>query len=309
MDNADSYVVFAEVVRAGSFTAAAERLGLSKPTVSKHVAALEDAVGARLLNRTTRRMSLTEAGEVLYRRCRRIADEIEAARVEVSQLRARPAGRLKVSAPMSFGVLHIAPAIPRFAEAFPDVVVDLSLSDAPVDLIEGGFDVGVRIAALADSSLVAKKLAPCRRVIVAAPSYLERHGVPRSPDDLRRHRCLQYAYLSTGDVWQLKGPEGEASIPVPIVFRANTSLALKHAALGGVGLAQFPTFVVGDALKEGSLVRVLDDWALPDIAVYGLMAPGRSGEPKVRAFLDFLARRFGRPPYWDRFEASSSPSR
>ncbi|MCY1080995.1 LysR family transcriptional regulator [Archangium lansingense] len=294
MEDVGLYFAFAEVVRTGSFTAAARSLGVSKATVSKQVMHLEETLGVRLLHRTTRKLSLSAEGEALYVRCRRMADELEAAKAEVLRLRGKPRGRLRVSAPMTFGLLHVVPAVPEFLERYPEVTLDLQLDDRMVDIVEHGFDVSIRIAQLPDSSLIARKLAIARRVVCATPEYLKRHGTPRGPEDLRQHRCVQYAYLSTGATWRLRGAEGEFLVPVAGPLQANSSLALKTAVLAHIGLGQFPRFVVSEELRSGRLVTVLDEYALPDMTIWAVHAPGRIVAPKLRAWIDFLARRFAR---------------
>ncbi|MBT6118686.1 MAG: LysR family transcriptional regulator, partial [Rhodospirillaceae bacterium] len=194
MDHLAGMAVFAKVVEARSFTAAAEQLGLSKSAVSKQISRLEDRLGIRLLNRTTRRLSLTEAGAAYYERCARIVAEAEAADLAITHLQSEPRGVLQVNAPMSFGIAHVAPAIPDFLERYPELRVDMTLNDRVVDLVDEGFDVAIRIGALADSSLIARRLAESRMVAVAAPGYLQRHGAPDRPEDLERHNCLSYSY-------------------------------------------------------------------------------------------------------------------
>ncbi|PTL78800.1 LysR family transcriptional regulator [Vitiosangium sp. GDMCC 1.1324] len=294
MEDVGLYFAFAEVVRTGSFTAAARSLGVSKATVSKQVMHLEDTLGVRLLHRTTRKLSLSSEGEALYVRCRRMADELEAAKAEVLRLRGKPRGRLRVSVPMTFGLLHVVPAVPEFLERYPEISLDLQFDDRIVDLVEHGFDVSVRIAELPDSSLVARKLTSVRRVVCATPEYLKRHGTPRGPEELRQHRCVQYSYLSTGATWRLRGAEGEFLVQVTGPLQANSSLALKAAVLAHMGLGQFPLFVVSEELRSGRLVTVLDEYALPDMTIWAIHAPGRTVAPKIRAWIDFLVRRFAR---------------
>jgi DNA-binding transcriptional LysR family regulator len=300
MEPLDAMAVFARVVEAESFSGAARALGLSKSAVSKQIGRLEDRLGLRLLNRTTRRLSLTEAGAAFYQGCQRVVAEAEAAERAVTRLASAPRGRLRVNAPMSFGVRHISPALPEFLGRYPELAVDLTLNDRVVDLVEEGFDVGVRIARLADSSLVARRLAPSRSVLSAAPAYLEARGVPRALDQLEHHACLIYSYQATGEAWRLTGPEGERRLKVSGPLRVNNGDALLAAALGGLGVALLPCFICGDDLRAGRLVRVLPDWeASADSAVSAVYPAARHLSPKVRAFVDFLAERFGDKPYWD----------
>lgn len=298
MEDLGLYFAFAEVARTGSFTAAARSMGLSKSAISKQVMLLEGELGVRLLHRTTRKLSLTAEGEALYARCRRMAEELEAGKAEVMRLRGKPRGRLRVSAPMTFGLLHVVPAVPEFLERHPEIELDLQLDDRIVDLVEHGFDVSVRIAQLPDSSLVARKLATSRRVVCATPEYLKRYGTPRRPEELRQHRCLQYTFLATGTTWRLSSAEGEFLIPVRGPLQANSSLALKAAVLAHTGLGQFPLFVVSEELRSGRLVTVLDEYALPDLTIWAVMASGRTVTPKVRAWVDHLVRRFSRDMGW-----------
>jgi len=207
MDSLTDIAVFIQVVDSGSFTAAAERLSLSKSVVSKYVTRLEGRLGARLLNRTTRRLSLTEVGRSFYERSRRGLQEIEDAEAEVSRLQGEPRGTLRLNTPMSFGILHIAPALPEFLRHYPEVSVDMNLDDRKVDVIEEGFDLSVRISDLPDSSLVARRLARCRHAVVAAPAYLEQHGTPTTPDELRRHNIITYRYQETAHNWHFRAPD------------------------------------------------------------------------------------------------------
>jgi DNA-binding transcriptional LysR family regulator len=299
MEDVGPYFTFTEVVRTGSFTLAARSLGVAKATVSKQVMRLESELGVRLLNRTTRKLSPTAEGAALYARCRRMTAELEEAKAEVMLLRRKPRGLLRVSVPMTFGLLQVVPAVPEFLARYPEIELDLQLDDRVVDLIEHGFEVGIRLAQLPDSSLVATKLATCRRVVCATHEYLRRHGTPRVPEDLREHRCLHYTNLATGATWRLRGAGGESLVPTRGPFQANSSLALKAAVLAHAGLGQFPLFAVAEELRGGQLVTVLDDHALPDITVWAVHAPGRHVTPKVRAWVDFLARRFASQPEWN----------
>lgn len=291
--------VFARVVDAGGISAAARDLRLSKSAVSKQLAALEDRLGARLLQRTTRRMGLTEAGAGFLEHCRRVVAEAEAAESAVGALQAEPRGVLRVNAPMTFGTMHLAAAIPDFMARHRGVTVDLSLNDRMVDLLDEGYDVAVRIARLADSSLVARKLAPARRVMVAAPSYLDRRGRPQALAELAAHDVLSYSYVPAAEEWRFVGPAGEEAVRVEGRLRANNSEILLAACLAGAGIAALPTFISGPSLRAGSLVRVLPQYESPEFAVHAVWPATRHLSAKVRAFVDFLAERFGPVPYWD----------
>jgi DNA-binding transcriptional LysR family regulator len=302
MDRFDNMRVFAKVVESGSFTGAAARLGISASMVSQHVKELEERLAARLLNRTTRKVSLTETGRAYFERCKRLLADLEETEQAVSDMHAAPRGALRLNAVPSFGILHLAPAIADFTARFPGISVELMLSERPVDLIAEGFDVAVRVEEMPDSSLIARQLAPCRMVVCGAPSYFERHGVPRTPSDLSAHNCLTPA----GDVlpyyhaWHLTAADGTAlNISPNGNLRSNSGAVLKVAALAGHGLACLPTYFVGEALESGRLVTVLDDYMAPPLTLRALYPHNRHLSAKVRAFVDFLVARFGQEPPWD----------
>lgn len=300
MDSLTDIAVFAQVVESGSFTAAAERLCLSKSVVSKYVSRLEDHLGARLLNRTTRRLHLTEVGRAFYERSQRGLQEIAEAEAEVSRLQSEPRGLLRINAPMSFGVMHIAPAIPEFLERYPELSVDLNLDDRMVDLIEGGFDLSVTISELEDSSLIARRVGPCRHAVVASPEYLERYGVPRTPEDLRQHNVVTYQYQKSAHEWQFRLPgEKPISVPVSGTIQMNNSLALREVLLNGVGITRTPTFVVGHDIQAGRLQRVLTNYETAEVSIYVVFPQHRHLSPKVRAFVDFMVEHISEKPYWD----------
>ncbi|MDH3473352.1 MAG: LysR family transcriptional regulator [Rhodospirillales bacterium] len=305
----DAMALFARVVETGSFTGAAAQLGLSKSSASKQVGRLEARLGARLLNRTTRRLALTEAGQAFFEGCQRVVAEAAAAEQAVTQLAAAPRGVLRVNAPMSFGVLHVAPALPALLAACPELALDLTLNDRRVDLIEEGYDMAIRIGALGDSSLIARRLAPSHRVLCAAPSYLDQHGRPQAPEDLAKHDCLVYSYQSLGREWRLAssgggpggGPDGERRVKIAGRLAVNNGDALLSAAVGGFGINFLPSFIAGEALRSGRLERLLPGWRdAEQSGVYAVYPAGRNLAPKVRVFIDFLAARFGDTPYWDR---------
>ena len=300
MDSLTDIVVFVRVVDDGSFTRAAERLKLSRSVVSKYVTRLEGRLGARLLNRTTRRLSLTEAGRIFYERSRRGLQDIEEAEAEVSRLQEKPRGVLRINSPMSFGILHIAPALPEFLAQHPEVSVEMNLDDRVVDVIEEGFDVSIRIAEMPDSSLIARRLAPCRHVIVAAPAYLEKHGTPRTPEDLRDHNIISYSYQASAHDWHFISPDNkQVSVPVSGSMQANNSLALREVLLCGVGITRTPTFVVGKDVQDGHLLSILGNYRTLEVSIYLVYPQRRHLSPKVRAFVDFMADRISEPPYWD----------
>lgn len=299
MDKLEAMRSFAGVVAHGGFSAAARATGLSRSAVSKHVIELEASLGVQLLNRTTRQVHPTEAGLAYYERVRAVLAEIEEADIAVSRQRDEPRGLLRLNAPMSFGTLHLAPALADFMAAYPDLQVQITLNDRFVDPVAEGFDVTIRIAELADSSLIARRIVDARRVICATPDYLMRRGTPREPDDLRRHDCLHYGYLATGAQWKLTGHGSDYWVPVPARLCANNGEVLRTAALEGLGIAFLPTFVVGADLQEGRLETVLTAFETPPVSVYALYPPSRYLSAKVRLLIDFLVARFGDRPHWD----------
>jgi DNA-binding transcriptional LysR family regulator len=300
MDSLTDIAVFTQVVDSGSFTAAAERLSISKSVVSKYVTRLEDRLGARLLNRTTRRLSLTEAGQLFYERSLRGLQEIEQAEAEVSRLQAEPRGVLRLNTPMSFGILHIAPALPDFMRRYPEVSVDMNLDDRQVDIIEEGFDVSIRISELPDSALIARRIAPCRHAIVASPEYLAQHGTPKTPEDLHHHNIISYRFQESANEWHFKDKKNRTySIPVSGTMKMNNSLALREALLGGIGITRTPTFVVGQDIQEGRLQPVLTNYESLEVQIYLVYPQRQHLSPKVRAFVDYFAERIADPPYWD----------
>jgi DNA-binding transcriptional LysR family regulator len=300
MEDLERMAIFARVVEAKGFSEAARRLGLSKSLVSKQVSRLERNVGARLLHRTTRSMSLTEAGSVFYEHCARIVEEQEEARRAVGRLHAGPRGVLRISASVAFGTLHIAPALPEFLARHPEVSIDMTIGDRLVDLADEGFDLAIRIASRPGENLVARRLAPVNRRICATPGYLKRHGVPRTPADLASHNCLTYTFAEPRDAWRLKGPKGDVEVRVGGNLRLNDDEALSAAVLGGLGLALLPTFIVGRDLQAGRLRAVLSDYVPHGSHIHAVYLPTRHLPLKVRAFIDFLRERFGPEPYWDR---------
>jgi DNA-binding transcriptional LysR family regulator len=294
--------MFTEVVDSGSFSAAGRRLGLAASSVARAIGALENQLGVRLLNRTTRKLGLTEAGRLYHERSRRILAEVEEARLSVSQLEAAPRGTLRLNVPVVFGRLHIAPALPDFLALHPALRVDLAVTDAFVDLVEEGVDLAIRIGELEDSSLIARRLAPNRRVLCASPAYLERHGIPISPDDLSEHNCLMYKQQNRS-VWRLRDDARIHEIRVSGSLLANNADVLHTAALGGVGLTILPIWLVGRDIQRGALKIVLADYQVSpgalDTNIYAVFPHSRHLSAKVRAFIDFMRERIGPHPYWE----------
>ena len=290
----EGLAVFAKVAELRSFALAAKDLELSKATVSKAVARLEKRLGARFLNRTSRRLAITDAGQLLLDRAARILAEGEAAESEAHAQSARPRGLVRLAVPMSFGLREVALLLPEFLADYPDVSVDLHLSDELVDLIGAGFDAALRIAALPDSSLRARRLRGVSRNLVAAPSYLKRHGRPAHPRDLLHHACLCYAYLPTPDAWRFVNKASEVAQVRPSgPLRANNADALAPALFAGLGLAVQPDFVVGEAIEDGRLEVVMPDWSPPPIALHLVMPPGDPRPARVEVLAAFLAERLG----------------
>jgi DNA-binding transcriptional LysR family regulator len=291
----EGLAIFAKVVELRSFAAASAELALSKATVSKAVSRLEQRLGARLFNRTSRRLALTDAGQKLSARAARLLVDGEAAENEALAQSVAPRGLVRLAVPMTFGVKAVAPILPEFLKQYPDVAIDLHLSDAMVDLIGEGFDAGLRIASLPDSSLIARRLCPMPRYTAASPEYLKRHGRPTHPMHLAQHRCLGYAYLSTPDVWHYTNAAGEqASVRPTGPLRVNNGEALMPALLAGLGIADLPDFIVGDAIASGEVEVILKDWKQAEGSVHLVTPPGGPRPARVEVLADFLAARFAK---------------
>ena len=289
----EALAIFAKVVELRSFAGAASELALSKATVSKAVTRLEERLGARLFNRTSRRLALTDAGQRLSERAARLLADGEAAEDEALAQSTSPRGLVRLAVPMTFGVKNVAPLLPEFLQAYPEVSIDLHLSDATVDLIGEGFDAGLRIARLPDSSLIARRLCAMPRYTVAAPSYLKRHGRPTHPMHLAQHKCFGYAYLSTPNVWHYTNAAGEqASVRPAGQLRVNNGEALMPALLAGVGIADLPDFIVGEAIASGEVEVILKGWKQPEGAVHLVTPPGGPRPARVEVLADFLTAKF-----------------
>ena len=299
MDRIDSLAVFTKVVASRSFSGAGRELKLSQAAVSKHVRALEDWLGARLLNRTTRKVSVTEIGALVFERGVRILDEIDEVRQNASALQTSPRGLLRLAAPMSFGASLLGPALAEYQVRYPDVALDVDLNDRYVDLVAEGYDVAIRIGPLADSSLVARRLAPIRFVLCAAPSYVERRGAPKEPDELLQHDCVVYSLRTVPGEWRFAGPAGEVALRIAGRFKANNGLLLRAAILAGAGIGMAPSFQVGDDLAAGRLVSLLPTYVPVETEMHAIYPPSRHLSAKVRTLIDFLAARFGPEPPWD----------
>ena len=294
----EGLAIFAKVVEARSFSAAAGELNLSKAPVSKAISRVESRLGTRLFNRTSRRFALTDAGKMLAERAARILAEGEAAENDALAQSSTPQGKIRLAVPMSFGVQQVAALLPDFLKQYPDITVDLHLSDATVDLIGEGFDAALRIAVMPDSSLVARRLCGITRHTLAAPSYLDAHGRPAHPLDLARHKCLSYAYLPTPDTWHFTNSVGErASVRPSGPLRVNNGDALMPTLIAGLGIADLPDFIAGDAIADGRLEVILKGWTMPQGALH-FVTPSAGPRPaRIDALADFLAKRLSKPSW------------
>lgn len=299
MDRFTTLETFVRIVEAGSFVAAAGRLGISPAMASRHVQALEDRLGTRLLNRTTRRLSLTEAGAAYYERCQQVLRDVEEMDLSVASDVQQPRGLLRVNAPVVFGTRHLARVLAEYEARYPEVAIDLTLNDRFIDLVEEGADLAIRMGTLTESTLVARRLFPVRLALCASPTYLRRHGEPRTLEDLARHNCLGYTYTRGGTEVELVGPEGRVVVPFRGTLRANHGEVLYQAALDGLGIVLQPTFISGEALADGRLRPVLPQYCTPELSGYAVFLSRKYLSAKVRTFVDFLAERFGPEPYWD----------
>jgi len=288
-------VVFAQLVESGSFTETAKRLGLSKASISREIAALEERLGAQLLVRTTRRMSLTEIGSVFYERCRRVVEEAEDAERSIHQLRAEPHGILRLAVPMSFGMLQIAPRIHRFLDRHPDLKVEVEATDRVIDLVYERIDLAIRIRRPREQSFVIRRLCPIRGLMLASPDYLARHGAPRTPLEVADHPCL--TYRGATETWRFSSGE-EIEVGGRLTF--DNGDALRVAALAGLGLVTLPTYLCGDDVREGRLVPLLLEHMHPGTSVFAVYPENRHLSPKVRAVIDWLVEELGPEPEWDR---------
>ncbi|SDI04821.1 LysR family transcriptional regulator [Pseudomonas panipatensis] len=298
-DRYSEVLAFVAVAQRGSFIQAADDLGMTPSALSRKVQALEQRLGSRLLQRTTRRVNLTEAGALYLERGRRWLDELADADQALADLAGNVRGRLRVSLPMHFGRLHVVPALPELLARHPQLDLDLDFSDRQHDLIAEGFDCALRIARLSDSSMVARLLAENRRVLVASPDYLERAGVPQHPRELAAHSCLQFSLFREGDAWHLTRDGETCEVVVRGRIRASYGGALVEAARAGLGITLTATFIAGPALRSGELVQVLPEWRPSPMHIWMLYPSGRFLAPKVRAFSDFFAERFAGVPYWE----------
>jgi DNA-binding transcriptional LysR family regulator len=292
----EGLAMFAKVAEERSFAGAARAMGVSVATVSRAVSRLEERLGARLFNRTSRRLALTDFGHSLAERATRLYDEAEAAENAVREMSSRPRGLIRFAVPMSFGLRWVAPLLPDFFRLYPEISIDLHLSDAVVDLVGGGFDAALRVAVLPDSSLVARRLCGVSPVVLAAPSYLARHGEPRHPRELNGHHCLGYAYRRRQDIWHFTNSAGEEESVTPSgPLRVTNADALVPMLLEGLAIAELPEFMADDHLADGRLTAILTDWSLPKGGLYFITPSARTRPAKVGVLADFLIDRLSEP--------------
>lgn len=305
----EGLAMFAKVVEERSFAGAARAMGVSVATVSRAVSRLEERLGARLFNRTSRRLALTDFGHSLAERATRLYDEAEAAENAVREMSSRPRGLIRFAVPMSFGLRWVAPLLPDFFRLYPEISIDLHLSDAVVDLVGDGFDAALRVAVLPDSSLVARRLCGVSPVVLAAPGYLGRHGEPRHPRDLNGHHCLGYAYRRRQDIWHFTNSAGEEESVTPTgPLRVTNADALVPMLLDGLAIAELPEFMAAEHLANGTLTAILTDWSLPKGGLYFITPSARTRPAKVGVLAEFLIERLSEP-VWRRQIDGMKPDR
>ncbi|MFC1520132.1 LysR family transcriptional regulator [Pseudomonadota bacterium] len=295
--NIEHLRLFVRIASTHNIGQAGKELGLSAPVASMHINRLEESIGARLIHRTTRKVSLTEEGETLLPYAEEIISSVDVALATVGTGKDCPKGTLRITAPASFGRIHLMPALKGFLEQYPDLSVDIQLTDSMVDLVEGGFDVAIRNANLKDSTLIAKKLATDKRIMVASPDYIATHGKPNHPSELKNHLCINQAGLES---WVFDTLEGVQHVKVKGKIKVDHGEAVRDAAMDGMGIAMCATWIAYQQLRDGRLVEVLEDYTLIDNSeVWAVYPSSRLLAPKVRAFLDYFSEYYGTPPYWD----------
>ena len=300
MNRFENMSSFIRVVESGSISGAADRLGVAKSAVSRRLKELEEHLGVELFHRTTRKMNLTDTGKTFYHQSVRILDDVLEAELSTSQAHGELQGSLKVALPLSFGLMHLAPAINEFLLSHPQVEFDLDFSDREVDLMQEGFDLAIRIADLPDSSLIARRLAPIQTVMCASPAYLEQMGTPQSPDELIKHQCLVYSLLRDFEYWHLTDSKGNViKTKIRPYLKASTGEFLRDLAVEGRGIVLIPTFIAYKEIERGTLVPLLEDYKTPQINAYAIYPQTRHLSQRVRAFVDLLIKRFEGTPYWD----------
>ncbi|WP_419798757.1 MAG: LysR family transcriptional regulator [Terasakiella sp.] len=299
MNNLTGMMIFAQVVQSGSFSKAADDLGMSKSSVSKKVTFLEDRLGVRLLNRTTRKLSLTEVGQVFYERCERIMSEAEEAELAITRLQDEPRGHLKISAPVSFGVKHLGRPLAAFIGKYEDLSVDVQLNDRYVDIVDEGFDLAIRIGRLPDSSLIAKKVGSSRMVVCASPDYWQKHTKPTHPRQLEDMNCLIYTLSRNSGGWSYQENGKTHLVKIEGDVKANNGDIIRDMAVNGAGVAVSPAFIVGRELANGVLESVMEEYEVEPINIYAVYPHNRHLSAKVRLFVDFLKDWFGNCPSWE----------
>lgn len=300
MAHFDEIQAFIQIVQHGSMTAAADHLGVAKSAISRRLSELEDRLGVELFHRSTRKLTLTDTGRGFYQRTSRIMDDLEEAELAVSESHRELRGTLKIAAPLSFGLLHLGPAINDFSALHPQVNVELDFNDRQVDLIQDGFDLAVRIAALRDSSFIARRIATLGMVTCASPDYLAKHGTPSSPEGLVEHECLLYGYIDNPNNWHYQNDDGEdINVKVSGRIQSNNGDYLRSAAVHGLGIVRQPRFIAYQSIGNGELVEILTDYSVPAVNAYAIYPPTRHLSQRVRRFVDFIVERFSDTPYWE----------
>ncbi|MES2105468.1 MAG: LysR family transcriptional regulator [Pseudomonadota bacterium] len=300
MDRLRAMEVFVEVVRKNGFARAADVLDTSPANVTRIISDLESHLGTRLLNRSSRKMSLTESGEALYERAKSIVEEMVEVEAIASSAAMQPRGLLRINAPLSFGILHLAPLWPKFKEMYPEVELEIALIDRVVDIVEEGYDLAIRISRVGSTAHAARKLATSHNIACASPDYLRKHGVPAIPADLTGHNCIVYSYSPIADEWNFMDDKGHLhAVKVPYTMRTNNGDTARAAALAGAGIIWQPSFIVGADLQAGRLVPILPGFRLPDIDVLAMYPSRRHLSAKVRVMIDFLVEEFKDTPPWE----------
>ena len=298
MDRLTRIRVFINVVEAGSFSAASERLGLSRAAVSKYVSQLEEFLGGRLLNRTTRHVSPTESGRIYYERCKEILQNLEEADGLVSGLSGQPKGTLRVTCPTYFASQHLLPLVEEFNQLYPDLKVEIMCTERIVDLVDEGYDLAIRMTKTPDQELIARRLARCRHIVAASPDYLAKNPIPRVPEDLKQHRCIVFSYHISA-IWPFTKDGGDYSVKVPAALKTNNPDVLLESTISGMGITLMPTFLASDAIRGGKLRLVLQNYQTIDLDIYVVYASRHHLPVKIRVFIDYLKERITDPPYWD----------
>lgn len=300
MDKLTRIKAFALVVETGSFSAASDRLGISRAAASKYVSQLEEQLGARLLNRTTRRVSTTESGRIYLERCKEMLHIMDEADDMVAGLNATPRGILRISAPSVFAHRHLMPLLGEYSRLYPEVKMEIMVSERLVDLVDEGFDLAIRIAYQQDPELVARRLTSCKHILVASPTYLNTSPVLKEPADLQQHACLLYSF-TLNNTWPLEKDGNEFQVKVKPVFTSNDPDVLLEAAIAGMGISIMPTFIAYEAIRNGQLQAVLSDYTVLNLDIYAVYASRHYLPAKIRTFIDFLKEKIDDPPYWDTY--------